>query len=361
MAGDEASATFGIDHETTALLNQFKDLPDHWQAGKVRFPLREVLLLMLVAVLAGGVAFYGIERFGERKIELPRRFLPFANSTPSHDHLGDIFAALDPRAYRARFVAWVAALTGAPPDALAIDGKTSRRSGGKGSTDAIHVVSAFAASQRLVMGQLKVNAKSNEIVAIPALLDLRSIEGATVTIDAMGCQREIARKFIDGKADYVLALKGNQGTLREDVEAFVKERRTRGFSAATNSLDGDHGRIETRKTKVVHDVGWIRERHDWPGLRGVVIVESIRETGDRTERETRYYITSSTRPAGGLAPYVRGHWSIENSLHWVMDMSFADDQCRVRTGNAAENFVTVMHMAANLVRRAPGKDSIRCV
>jgi predicted transposase YbfD/YdcC len=366
---DGASAETGIDYETTVFLNYFRDLPDRRQAGKVAYPLQEVLLLMLMAVLAGGVAFTEIARFGERKIDLLRRFLPFANGTPSHDHLGDIFAALDARAFRARFVAFAAALTGAPPEAIAIPGsspgtgKTSRRSGGKGAKEAIHVVSAFAASQRLVPGQLKVDARSNEIVVIPALLDMLSIEGAIVTIDAMGCQRDIARKIIDKKADYILALKGNQGTLREDVELFAREQTARGFVDATistqASVEGDHGRIETRAVTVVHDVGWLQERHDWPGLRGVVIVRSTRELGGKTCCETRYYITSSTRPAAEIAPHVRGHWSIENALHWVMDMNFADDQRRVRTANAAENFVTVKHMAANLARRAPGKDSVR--
>lgn len=360
---DRAAGERGIDYETTVFLNHFKDLPDHRQAGKVAYPLQEVLLLMLMAVLAGGVAFTEIARFGERKIDLLRRFLPFANGTPSHDHLGDIFAALDAQAFRARFVAFAAALTGAPPEAIAIDGKTSRRSGGKGAREAIHVVSAFAASQRLVLGQLKVDAKSNEILAIPALLDMLSIEGAIVTIDAMGCQRDIARKIIDKKADYILALKGNQGTLREDVELFAREQTARGFTDARIStqagVDGDHGRIETRAVTVVHDVGWLKERHDWPGLRGLVIVRSTRRIAEKIERETRYYITSSTRPAAEIAAHVRGHWTIENALHWVMDMNFADDQCRVRTANAAENFVTVKHMAANLARRAPGKDSVR--
>jgi len=363
MAIDVASASDGIDYETTVFLDYFEDLPDHRQAGKVLYPLQEVLLLTLMAVLAGGVAFTEIARFGERKIDLLRRFLPFANGTPAHDHLGDIFASLDPQAFRARFVAWVAALTGAPPDALAIDGKTSRRSGRKASQEAVHIVSAFAARQRLVLGQLKVNEKSNEIVAIPALLDLLSIEGATVSIDAMGCQRDIAQKIIDKNADYILALKGNQATLREDVELFVKEQQSRGYAdtaiSRAQTVEGDHGRIETRKTTVIHDVAWLQERHAWPGLRGVIVVEASREIGKRTEAETRYYLTSSARPAQQAAAYVRDHWSIENALHWVMDMNFDDDRCRVRTGNAAENFVTVKHMAANLARRAKGKDSIR--
>ena len=226
------------------------------------------------------------------------------------------------------------------------------------------MVSAFAARQRLVLGQVKVAEKSNEIVAIPKLLDMLAIEGAIVTIDAMGCQRDIAQKIIDKKADYVLALKGNQGTLREDVEAL--RRRAEGQrisrtprSAGHETVDGDHGRIETRTTTVIHDVAWLQERHDWPGLKGIVMVESSREIGDKIEQETRFYITSLVLLANLLGPIVRSHWAVENSLHWVMDMIFRDDECRVRTDHAPANFTTIKHMAHNLIRRAPGKDSLR--
>jgi predicted transposase YbfD/YdcC len=267
------------------------------------------------------------------------------------------------QAFRERFVAWVGALTKAPLDVIAIDGKTSRRSGRKGAKETVHMVSAFAARQRLVLAQTKVNEKSNEIVAIPALLDMLSIEGAIVTIDAMGCQRSIAQKIIDKKADYVLALKGNQGTLRDDVELFATEQKSRNFADAPISVDqtvdADHGRIETRRVTVVHDVAWLQQRHQWPGLKGVVIVESKREIGPKTERETRYYVTSSTLHADKLGRVVRDHWAIENGLHWVMDMTFRDDECRIRTDNAPENIVTLKHLAANLARRKKGKDSVR--
>ena len=349
--------------ETTVFLDHFKDMPDRRQPGKVAYRLDEVLLLALLSILAGAEGFTDMARFGHKKLPLLRRFLPFANGTPSHDHLGDIFASLDPQAFKERFVAWVGGLTKAPLDVIAIDGKTSRRSGRKGGKDTIHMVSAFAARQRLVLAQTKVNEKSNEIVAIPALLDMLSIEGAIVTIDAMGCQRNIAQKVIDKKADYVLALKGNQGTLRDDVELFATDQKTSGYAdtmiSVDQTVDGDHGRIETRRVTVVHDIAWLRERHQWPGLKGVVIVESQREIGPKTERETRYYVTSSTLRADKLGRVVRDHWAIENSLHWVMDMTFRDDECRIRTQNAPENIVTLKHMAANLARRKKGKDSVR--
>ena len=306
------AADCGAFDESVVFLRHFRDLPDPRQRGKVVYPLDEVLLLCLLAVLAGAETFVDIARFGDKKLELLRRFRPFRDGTPSHDHLGDIFATLEAEQFQRCFVSWVAALTGAPAEVIAIDGKTSRRSYQKmGAKAPIHMVSAFAARQRLVLGQVKVADKSNEIVAIPRLLDMLAIEGAIVTIDAMGCQRDIARKILDKKADYVLALKGNQGALRDDAELFVAEQKINGFKdtriSQDTTIDADHGRIETRTTTVIHDVDWLQQRHDWPGLKAVVMVESTREipgSGPGTgpiERETRLYITSSGvagQPAG---------------------------------------------------------------
>jgi predicted transposase YbfD/YdcC len=361
---DSDGTRFAVITETTSFLHYFNGLPDHRQPGKVDYPLPEVLLLILLAVLAGAEAFTDIARFGERKIELLRRFRPYVNGTPSHDHLGDIFATLDARAFQLCFVAWVAALTNTPAEVIAIDGKTSRRSyQTKGSKEAIHMISAFAARQRIVLGQVKVNEKSNEIIAIPALLDMMSIEGAVVTIDAMGCQRDIATKIIEKKADYIVALKGNQGTLREDVEVFVDEQKALKYRDTTISthetIDADHGRIETRNYTVIHDVDWLQGRHQWPGLNAIVVVESRREINGKITDETRFYITSLVMLAAMVGPMIRAHWAIENSLHWVMDMVFRDDECRVRTDNAPANFATCRHIAYNLTRKAPGKDSIR--
>lgn len=350
--------------EAVIFLRHFEDLPDPRQRAKVVYPLDEVLLLCLLAVLAGAETFVDIARFGEKKLDLLRRFRGFRDGTPSHDHLGDIFATLDAEAFQRCFVGWVAALIGAPEGVVAIDGKTVRRSYQKNrAKGAIHMVSAFAARQRLVLGQVKVADKSNEIVAIPKLLEMLAIEGAVVTIDAMGCQRDIAQKILDKKADYVLALKGNQGTLREDVELFAAEQKANDFKDTAISRDqtveGDHGRIETRTTTVIHDVAWLQERHAWPGLRAVVMVESRREIGDVIEQETRFYITSLVLLAHQLGPIVRSHWAVENSLHWVMDMIFRDDECRVRTDHAPANFTTLKHIALNLIRKASSKDSLR--
>ena len=360
----EQAAEVGALGEAVVFLDHFKDMPDPRQRGKVVYPLDEVLLLCLLAVLGGAETFVDIARFGEKKLGLLRWFRPFRDGTPSHDHLGDIFATLDAVEFQRCFVAWVAALTGVPADVIAIDGKTLRRSyQKKGAKAPIHMVSAFAARQRLVLGQVKVADKSNEIVAIPALLDMMAIEGAIVTIDAMGCQRDIAQKILDKKADYVLALKGNQGSLREDVEVFATEQKASGFKDTEvtrhETVDGDHGRIETRAYTAFHDVAWLQERHDWPGLKGVVMVESTREIGDKIERETRFYITSLVLLAHALGPIIRSHWAVENSLHWVMDMVFRDDECRIRTDHAPANFTTLKHMTHNLIRKAPGKDSLR--
>ena len=350
--------------ESVVFLRYFESLPDPRQRAKVMYPLPEVLLLCLLAVLAGAETVTDIARFGDAKLALLRRFRPFAEGTPAHDHLGDILAALDAEGFQRCFAAWASSLAGVPEGVVAIDGKTSRRS--KGDRAALHMVSAFAARQRLALGQVRVADKANEIVAIPKLLDLLAIEGAVVTIDAMGCQRAIADKILDRRADYVLALKGNQGALREDVEIFAAEQKANDFRDTTVSrsttVEGDHGRIETRAVTVIHDVAWLDARHGWPGLKAVVMVESRREMSGgigRTERETRFYITSLTLPADQIGAFVRDHWAVENSLHWVMDMVFRDDECRLRTDHAPANFTTIKHIALNLIRRAPGKDSLR--
>jgi len=225
--------------EAVVILNHFKGMPDPRQRGKVMYPFEEVLLLALLAVLAGAESFVDIARFGCMKLELLRRFRPYLGGTPSHDHLGDIFAALDTEQFQRCFVAWTASLIGVRSGVVAIDGKTVRRSGGKAAKGAIHMVSAFVASQRLVLGQVKVGEKSSEIVA--KLLDMLVVEGTIITIDAMGCQRAIARKIIDKKTDYVFGLKGNQGSLREDVELFVTEQKARNFAEYHDQPRGDRG------------------------------------------------------------------------------------------------------------------------
>jgi predicted transposase YbfD/YdcC len=311
---EDSAADDGAFFEATGFLGYFNDLPDTRQPGKVVYPLDEVLLLALLGVLAGAETFTDIARFGDKKLALLRRFRPYRDGTPPHDTLGDIFATLDAEQFQRCFVAWVGSITGMPSGVIAIDGKTVRRSGHKKAGKApIHMVSAFAARQRLVLGQVKVADKSNEIIAIPKLLKMLVIEGAIVTIDAIGCQREIAKVILEKKADYVLALKGNQGSLREDVKLFANEQKANGFAntkiSQDTTVDGDHGRIETRKTTVIQDVDWLQQRHDWPGLKAVAMVESVRETGGKPSRKHgsisplwscwRYCWDRSCAPIGG--------------------------------------------------------------
>ena len=345
-------------------LESFEALDDPRQRAKVLYPLDEILLLVLLGVMAGCECWVEIARFGEKKLDLLRRFRPFTGGTPSHDQLGDIFASLDAAQFQGCFIGWVAGLTGLSADIIAIDGKTLRRSYQEAGAKApIHMISAWSCRQNLVLGQTKVANKSNEIMAIPHLLDALTVKGATVTIDAMGCQREIAAKIIEKEADYVLALKGNQGTLRDDVELVFTEQKACEYADIVvdrhETVEKSHGRIETRTVIATSDIAWLTAAHKWPGLKSVVMVESRRETADKCEREFRFYISSLAPDAHRLGDAVRCHWSIENGLHWVMDMVFRDDECRIRKHNAPANFATIKHMASNLLRRAPGKDSMR--
>ena len=345
-------------------LEHFEQLDDPRQSGKVWYPLDEVLLLCLLAVLAGAEGWVEVEEFGQSKLAFLRRFRAFKKGTPTHGQLGDIFAALDAEAFQQCFINWVASLTKLGPDIVAIDGKTLRRSYQAGGGKApIHMISAWASRQRLVLGQIKVAAKSNEITAIPDLLDLLTLKGATVTIDAMGCQREIAAKIIEKAADYVLALKGNQSSLRDDVELFFTSHKESPFKdmavSRHQTLEKSHGRIETRSVTALNQIDWLTKRHDWPGLKSIVMVESVREIiGGKTERETRYYISSLAADAVQQGDAIRSHWGVE-AHHWVMDMVFRDDECRIRKANAPANFATIKHIASNLLRRAEGKKSLR--
>jgi predicted transposase YbfD/YdcC len=366
----QPSVRDGAIAESLVFLDHFKALEDPRQSMKVRYPLPEVLLLCLAAVVSGAESISDIALFGRKKLDVLRRLRPFRYGAPSHDHLGDILASLDCEQFRRCFAAWVAKQTGVAPDVVAIDGKTVRRSHDRAKAKgAIHMVSAFAAEQRLVLGQVAVEEKSNEIVAIPKLLELLRLEGAIVTIDAMGCQREIASAILDKKANYILALKGNQSSLHDDIKLFAAEQKRVNFKdtkvSTHYSVDGDHGRIEERNYTVFHDVAWLQERHDWPGLQAFVMVESSRETPTstpghyKTQTETRFYITSLTQSAKQVGPAIRAHWLVENGLHWVLDVVFRDDDCRLRTENAPINFTAIKHMALNFLKTVPEKLSLR--
>ena len=352
------------DDQVIGWLEHFEELEDPRQSGKVAYPLDEMLLQCLLAVLAGADGWVDVALFGKNKLDVLRRFAAFDQGTPSHDQFGNLFAALDDEGFQRCFIAWVASLAKLGPDIVAIDGKTLRRSYQEGGAKApIHMISAFSSSQRLVLGQRKVADKSNEITAIPELLDLLTVKGSIVTIDAMGCQKEIAKKIIAKEADYVLALKGNQGTLSADVELFYDEQKTCKFKDVVVSrhetLEKNGGRIETRRFTSIDDIDWLKERHDWVGLKSIVMVESVREfTGGKTASETRYYISSLAADAVRQGNAIRGHWGVE-SHHWIMDMVFRDDECRIRRDNAPANFATIKHIASNLMRAKVDKHSMR--
>jgi predicted transposase YbfD/YdcC len=360
----EAGAGFGAHSEALVFLESFTDFPDPRQRGKVIYPLEEVLLLCLLAVLAGAETFVDIARFGQKKIELLRRFLPFRDGTPSHDQLGDIFATLDAAEFQRRFVAWVAKLIGVSADVIAIDGKTVRRSSHKrGGKAAIHMVSAFATRQRLVLGQVKVADKSNEIVAIPALLDMLAIEGAVVTIDAMGCQVEIADRIVAHKADYLLPLKGNQPTLEADVEDYFRTAPADELVSKT-TVEKGHGRIETRTYTASSKVDWITSERSYPGqprfknINTVAKVHARAEYADRCSFDTHHYISSAPLDIERIARGARGHWGIE-SMHWLLDVEFKDDLSRYRTGHGAKNMTIVRRFALGLVRANKAKGSVK--
>ena len=343
-------------------LGFFEEMPEPRQKAKVLYPLPELLLCCLVAVLCGAEGWVDVEEYGEAKLDFLRRFLPFAHGIPSHDTFSDVFNALDRERFKAAFIAWTAALQENIREIVAIDGKTLRRSFDRGDGQGpIHMISAWAAGQRLVLGQLAVGAKENEITAIPELLALLNLEGAIVTIDAIGCQKKIAATIRDRGADYLLALKDNQPTLHRDVADFFSEQRAAGFEDCAagswtthETTDADHGRVELRRHWFVGDIAWLRESHpQWPDLTSIAMIEAVREEpGKPASRQTRFYIGSITPDAIEFARAARQHWSIENGLHWVLDVIFREDECRIRTRNGPANFATIRHMTLNLLHRA---------
>jgi predicted transposase YbfD/YdcC len=349
----------------TSLVEHFAALEDPRQAAKVLYPLPEILLLLLSATLAGADDCVEIELWGREQLAFLRRFLPYKHGIPSHDTLTGVLAALDPALFKACFVRWVEGLCEVEPDLIAIDGKTSRRTHARSKErEPLHLVSAWASRQRLVLGQEAVTGKSNEITAIPLLLERLALKGALVTIDAIGAQVEIARTILECGGDYLLALKANRPATFKDVEAFFADPPSDGIETSTTT-DGDHGRIEVRRHTVCHDVAWLFSDRRYPGevafpgLAMIAMVESEAEREGKLTRERRYYLSSARLDAAAVAQAVRGHWGIENRLHWVLDMVFKEDQARLRSGHAPMNMAVVRHMAANLLHQAKPTTSLK--
>jgi predicted transposase YbfD/YdcC len=317
--------------------------------------LIDIIALTICAVICGADGWVEVETYGNAKLEWLSQFLTLPNGIPSHDTLGRVFSRLDPSQLQDSFLSWVKAVNQLTQgQVIAIDGKTLRHSyEDREGKAAIHMVSAWATANRLVLGQRKVDDKSNEITAIPELLKVLSIEGCIITIDAMGCQTEIAQQIVQQDADYVLALKGNQGNLHEDVVQVFEHGRSIDFVGIEHdyyqSLCCDHGRTEIRRHWVLGQVKYLVDADRWVGLKRIGLVESERRLKDKTTIEQRYYLLSWDSSAAQFAEVIRSHWQIENCLHWVLDVGFREDECRIRKDYAPENMALIRHIALNLL------------
>ena len=350
----------------TSIHEYFKDLPDPRKDCRTRHLLMDILSIVLCAMVGGAETFNDIELFARSKEEWLRGFLPLPNGIPSHDTFNRVFSMLSPEAFNECFIAWTQALAKKLKGVVAIDGKTLRRSFGSASkATALHVVSLWSAQNELVMGQIRTAAKSNEITAIPKLLEMLDIEGCTVTIDAMGCQKEIARKVLERGADYVFGLKGNQENTFDAVKylfEWEEKDNYRGvFHTRNETTEKDHGRFEKREVYSIGNLEDFDEFDEWPELKSVTMVISTREVmGQKPTTERRYYLSSLKADAETIGRAIREHWGIENKLHWVLDMNFREDYARNRKDHSAENMAMMRHMVLNLIRReTSSKTSLR--
>lgn len=340
--------------ESKSILEHFGDLPDPREDNR-RHQLIDIIAIVICASICGAEKWDDIESFGQSKEQWFRKFLELPHGIPSHDTFARVFAMLAPSALNERFSTWVTLMNpGHDGEIISIDGKTARGSYGC-NTKAIHMVSAWASQAGLVLGQKRVDEKSNEIVAIPELLDLLELHGCVVTIDAIGTQRAIAEQIIDAGADYVLALKGNQGTLHEDAKLFFQDietdKRTQQSADYFKTVDTDHGRIETREYWATEDIGWLAQKDDWSGLKSLCMVTAKRTVGESQSKESRFYISSLPADAKTLGRAIRAHWGIENSLHWILDVAFREDECRKRKDHSAENFAVLRHLTLNILKQ----------
>lgn len=338
--------------EQKLIIKSFAPLPDprRTEKGNFRYPLTEIIFLVISAVISNANDWTSIESFGKKQLKWLRKFLPYKNGTPSHDILGELFANIDSEKFCECFLAWVNSILEINDgEVIAIDGKRIRGSYDSGAAKAaIHMVSAFATGSGICLGQVATEEKSNEITAIPMLLDILAIKGCTVTLDAMGCQKEIAGKIIEGGADYVIAIKENQKNLAEQARKMFDLKKGDTYE----NTDSGHGRIEVRKCTVIDNLAFFDDKEQWPGLKSVIRIKSERidKLHGKSHQETRFYISSHKAEAQKLNKIVRKHWAIENQLHWVLDMTFNEDASRRRKNNSASNFNLISKIALALLK-----------
>jgi predicted transposase YbfD/YdcC len=352
-------------HPKLSLVEHFRNLPDPRVNRQREHDLVDIMVIAVCTLICVGETFNDMEDFGRAKEEWFRTFLRLPNGIPSHDTFNRVFAALDPREFLDCFLRWTQSLRQAiPQEIVAMDGKALRRAMNQ-DQNVKYIVSAWAEDNSLVLGQLKVADKSNEITALPELLRVLELSGCIVTMDAMGCQKKIAREIIEAGADYVLALKGNQERVHEEVKTFLdqtllekqgprlpgaKPSPAAAALATWETVEKDHGRLETRRYYQSDALEWFADLGKWEGLKSVGMVESTREIGGRKTTERRYYLSSLPLGVETFARAVRGHWGVENKLHWVLDVHFREDQSRARAGFAAENLATLRRLAFNLLK-----------
>ena len=354
--------------DTTDFIAYFSVIPDPRVERTKKHRLIDILFIAVCTMVCGGEDFTDMEMFGEAKEEWLRSLLELPHGIPSHDTFGRVFSLIDPQAFGECFLRWSAALHEATKgEVIALDGKTLRHSFDSATgQSALHLVSAWASENGISLGQLKVDGKSNEITALPALLKMLDVKGCVVTMDAMGCQKELAKQVIEQGGDYVLCLKGNQGSLHEEARYFFEEAKKMKFRDVPydyfETVEKDHGRIESRRCWMVEEVAiqWLERKDQWPGLASIAAIEAQRRIGHKVTKETRYFISSLRGSAQQLAEAARKHWGIENSLHWVLDVTMNEDQSRVRKNHAPENLALLRRLALNLIKKAkPPKKSVR--
>ena len=335
-----------------SLITILKEVPDPRVDRRELHSLSDVLAIAICALLCGADSFEDMEVFGEAKSDWFGTFLELPHGIPSHDTFNRVFAAIDPEKFLECFMRWTQSLRSAiTEEIVALDGKALRRAINAGDCPKV-VVSAWAADNGLALGQLKTDDKSNEITAVPKLLRALELGGCIVTLDAMGCQKEIAKEIKEADADYVLALKGNHGLTHAEIKSYLDEAISRKAKelAYVEILDKGHGRLETRRYWQSGQLDWFEDRSSWEGLQSVGVVEAVRELNGQSSVERRYYLSSLSVDVNRFARAVRSHWSIENQLHWVLDVNFKEDQSRARSGYAAENLATLRRWALNLIK-----------